>query len=234
MLWTSEIGIDEIFSRYIQNKWAKTPALLYVWKGVLWSPLGDPTSHLFASSVVECVHLMCLHWALTFTWAALQAGMCFQQHTAIDSDYIMPVALLPIALCVYRGKKRKENNREIHMLEENEAESYLINLFTREGEREACSLKHMHLLSPVCVLKQWDGTVASSKAASQELCSLQTSIWECNYQSCPGKELKLSMPWQSLCPISHGGSGQANSRSEHLWRGLYVGSPFWKLKLSSI
>lgn len=102
--------------------------------------------------------------------------MWFQEHTATDSDYIMPVALLPIALSVYREKKGKENNREIHMSEENEAESYLINLFMREGEREACSLKYVHLLSPVCVLKQWDGTVASSKAASQELCSLQTSI----------------------------------------------------------
>lgn len=83
--------------------------------------------------------------------------------------------------------------------------------------------------------KQWDGAVASSKAASQELCSLQASLGEDNYQSfCPRKELKLSMPWQPLLAISAGGFGPANSQSVHLWRGPDVGSPLPKLKLSSI
>lgn len=69
------------------------------------------------------------------------------------------------------------------------------------------------------VLKQWDGAVGSCKAASQELCSLQISLGEGNYQSfCPGKELKLSMPWQPRHSISHGGSGQANSVSAPLDR----------------
>lgn len=86
-------------------------------------------------------------------WAASQAGMGFQEHMAIDSDYVTPAALLPIAQCVYSGKKKKkkENNREIHKLEENEAESYLINLLLRQGERESCSLKHTNLLSSTYV-----------------------------------------------------------------------------------
>lgn len=81
---------------------------------------------------------MRLRSASVITWAASQAGIGFQEHMAIDSDYVTPAALLPIAQCAYsekKKKKREENNREIHKLEENETESYLINLLIREGER---------------------------------------------------------------------------------------------------
>lgn len=48
MVWTSEIGTDELCSRYIQNKWAKTPVLIYEpWYGRacsshLWGPSSPP------------------------------------------------------------------------------------------------------------------------------------------------------------------------------------------------
>lgn len=90
-----------------------SPALCaLVWKGVLQLPLGDPATHLFVSWVVECVNLMCLCWASVITWAASQAGMGFQEHMAIDSDYVTPAALLPIAQCVYSGEKKKKEERK--------------------------------------------------------------------------------------------------------------------------
>lgn len=82
---------------------------------------GDPAAHLFASSVDERVDLMHLHGALGFTWAALQAGLGFQEHAAIGSDCLTSAALLSVALCIYNGKRQKEN----------EAESFLINLSIR-------------------------------------------------------------------------------------------------------